>query len=85
MQSVWQLQTAKNRFSEVVDAALAQGAQIITRHGKPVVKVQALSPAEQAAGKALPSLESYLLAAPRGAALEPMPRRSRKKPFSFDR
>jgi prevent-host-death family protein len=31
---VWQLQDAKNRFSEVVDRALSEGAQTITRHGK---------------------------------------------------
>lgn len=29
----WQLQHAKNRFSEVVDKALAQGPQMITRRG----------------------------------------------------
>jgi prevent-host-death family protein len=30
----WQLQTAKNRLSELVDDALAHGPQTITRHGK---------------------------------------------------
>jgi prevent-host-death family protein len=34
--SVWQLQDAKNRLSEVVDRALSHGAQTITRRGKPV-------------------------------------------------
>lgn len=29
----WQLQEAKNKLSEVVEAALNQGPQIITRHG----------------------------------------------------
>jgi antitoxin Phd len=33
----WQLQEAKNRFSEVVNLALTEGVQTITRHGKPVV------------------------------------------------
>ena len=37
MKSVWQLQEAKNRFSLVVDRALTQGPQTITRHGKPAV------------------------------------------------
>jgi prevent-host-death family protein len=37
--SEWQLQTAKNRFSEVVNRAITEGAQTITRHGKPVVVV----------------------------------------------
>ncbi len=35
----WQLQEAKNRFSEVVNRAIEDGAQTITRHGKPVVVV----------------------------------------------
>lgn len=35
----WQLQEAKNRFSALVDQALVKGTQIVTRHGRPVVKV----------------------------------------------
>lgn len=30
---MWQLQTAKNKFSQVVAEALQDGPQIITRHG----------------------------------------------------
>lgn len=37
----WQLQEAKNKLSKVIDDALAQGPQIITRHGKQVVIVLA--------------------------------------------
>ncbi len=33
----WQLQEAKNRLSEVVDLALEEGPQVVTRHGKEVV------------------------------------------------
>jgi prevent-host-death family protein len=29
----WQLQDAKNRFSEVVNKALKNGPQLVTRHG----------------------------------------------------
>ena len=39
MQRTWQLQEAKNRFSEVVDRALHDGPQAVTRHGKEVVVV----------------------------------------------
>jgi antitoxin Phd len=40
MQSTpWQLQEAKNRFSEVVDLAIKQGAQTVTKHGKPAVVI----------------------------------------------
>jgi prevent-host-death family protein len=37
--SIWQLQEAKNRFSEVVNAAERAGPQTITRHGHPVALV----------------------------------------------
>jgi len=33
----WQLQTAKNKLSLVVNATLREGPQTITRHGKPTV------------------------------------------------
>jgi antitoxin Phd len=42
--TVWQLQEAKNRFSEVVNRALSDGPQTVTRHGEEVVVV--LSKAE---------------------------------------
>jgi antitoxin Phd len=37
--NIWQLQEAKNRFSEVVNKALAVGPQKVTRHGKEVVVI----------------------------------------------
>jgi prevent-host-death family protein len=37
--TVWQLQTAKQKFSEVVSRALDEGPQVITRHGREVVVV----------------------------------------------
>ncbi len=39
MNTTWQLQEAKNRFSEVVDEALAHGPQTVTRHGREVVVI----------------------------------------------
>lgn len=35
----WQLQDAKNRFSEVVELVLKEGAQTVTKHGKPAVVI----------------------------------------------
>lgn len=35
----WQLQSAKNKFSEVVERAIKNGPQEITRHGKKTVVV----------------------------------------------
>lgn len=37
--STWQLQEAKNRFSELVDLAVKNGAQTVTKHGRPTVMV----------------------------------------------
>lgn len=41
MAKKWQLQEAKNRLSEVVELALEEGPQIVTRHGKEVVVIVA--------------------------------------------
>lgn len=37
--STWQLQEAKSRFSELVETVLLNGAQTVTKHGKPAVVV----------------------------------------------
>ena len=37
--SVWQLQEARNSFSQVVEQAVNSGAQTITKHGKPAVVI----------------------------------------------
>lgn len=34
---VWQLQTAKQKFSELVERALGDGPQVVTRRGRAVV------------------------------------------------
>ena len=39
MKSTWPLQDAKNQFSRVVECATAEGAQMITKHGKPAAVV----------------------------------------------
>jgi antitoxin Phd len=39
MSRVWQLQEAKNKFSEVVEEALTHGPQVITRRGVETVIV----------------------------------------------
>ena len=45
--SQWPLQDAKNRFSAVVDAALAGEPQRVTRRGKPAVVVLAVEEYER--------------------------------------
>ncbi len=39
MSNIWQLQDAKSKFSEVVERALENGAQIVTRRGKKTVVI----------------------------------------------
>jgi prevent-host-death family protein len=43
MDSRWPLQKAKNQFSQVVERAMTEGPQTVTRHGKPVVVVSAIA------------------------------------------
>lgn len=50
----WQLQEAKNKFSEVVNKAMTKGPQAVTRHGKEAVYVidaRTYRELEQKAGK----------------------------------
>ncbi|OGQ85607.1 MAG: prevent-host-death protein [Deltaproteobacteria bacterium RIFOXYD12_FULL_56_24] len=39
MSHAWQLQEAKNKFSNLVERALQEGPQIVTKHGKAAVVV----------------------------------------------
>jgi prevent-host-death family protein len=39
----WQLQEAKNQFSLLVDKALSEGPQTVTRHGRPAVVVVSIA------------------------------------------
>lgn len=39
MNPIWQLQDAKNKFSQVVNEAMAHGPQVITRRGQEVAIV----------------------------------------------
>jgi antitoxin Phd len=61
--NIWQLQQAKSKFSELVERTLAQGAQIVTRHGKNAVVVL---PYEEYQRLTQPrdSLAHFLLASP---------------------
>ncbi len=63
----WALQDAKNRFSAVVDAALAGAPQRVTRRGKPAVVVVSVEEYERLRHLErvqAPSLPELLLAIP---------------------
>lgn len=88
MAAVWQVQEAKNRFSELIEQALKNGPQVITRHGRAVARVVAAGQSDPAitaltrtAGLGMTAADgfaNYLLTAPRGDRLEAPARRSRK-------
>jgi antitoxin Phd len=83
--SSWQLQEAKSRFSEFLDAALTKGPQVVTRRG---VEAAVLVPIEewrrlQSASR--PSIKELLLSGPRFENIIP-PRRKwkRRPPVEFE-
>lgn len=59
---LWQIQEAKQRFSEFVRKALDEGPQVVTRHGQEVaVLVSAKTYRELTGGR---SFKAFLLTAP---------------------
>lgn len=96
--AVWQVQEAKNRFSEVIERAQREGPQTITRHGKPVAKIVSLdeagaskrSPAQATAMQEPPSdyhgmgFGEFLLSAPKIEGGLPLPPRRSRKGSPFD-
>jgi prevent-host-death family protein len=85
MAAVWQVQEAKSRLSELMDRALQEGPQVITRHGKPVVKVVAIDSETEVAPRVDDGFAEFLLSCPKSGleeGLPPMPRTSRSRsPF----
>jgi antitoxin Phd len=63
MNNIWQLQEAKSKFSEVVERAMSQGVQIVTRHGKKTVVVMPFAEYERLTHRE-GSLAQFLLASP---------------------
>jgi len=59
MKNVWQLQEAKNQFSLVVDNALTQGPQTVTRHGEPTVMVVSMAEFKKARRRKKSILELF--------------------------
>lgn len=66
--NTWQLQEAKSRFSEVVDLALKEGAQMVTRRGEEAVVIVSAAEYHRLKGEG-PNLIACLLNAPRGKPL----------------
>jgi prevent-host-death family protein len=65
----WQLQEAKQRFSELVRHARADGPQVVTKHGAEVAVVVSIEEYRRLTDE-LPSFKDFLLTAPDLDALD---------------
>ncbi len=59
----WQLQAAKQHFSEVVERARHEGAQVVTKHGKDAVVIVSVEEYRRLRGGG-PSLVEFIRSAP---------------------
>ena len=64
---VWQVQTAKQRFSELVDRAVSEGPQIVTKHGRETVVVLEIGEFRRLSGRSSDGLtfKEFLLSIPK--------------------
>ena len=78
----WQIQDAKNRFSELIERARHEGPQLVTRHGRPVVQVVAVTAQADSQAPATGSFATFLLSMPKAGTpdgLPVAPRRNRRQ------
>ena len=86
MSKAWQVQEAKARFSEFLEASVREGPQIVTKRG---VEAAVLLPIEQwrkLRALATPDLKEWLLApeARTETLTPPRPRRRHRPPLDFE-
>lgn len=65
----WQLQAAKQHFSELVERARSEGPQVVTKHGKEAVVVVSAEEYRRLRGDG-PSLIAFIRSAPDFDALD---------------
>lgn len=65
----WQVQEAKQKFSQLVQRAVEEGPQTVTRHGKEVVVVLAATEFRRLIGSK-PDFKKFLLSGPDLSALD---------------
>jgi antitoxin Phd len=61
--NIWQIQEAKSKFSELIDRAISQGVQVVTRRGKKTAVVLPFEEYERLT-KQTGNLVQYLLNSP---------------------
>ncbi|MCL4466485.1 MAG: type II toxin-antitoxin system Phd/YefM family antitoxin [Chloroflexi bacterium] len=65
----WQVQEAKQKFSELVQRAVEEGPQVVTRHGEGVAVVVSIDEYRRLTGDK-PDFAKFLLSAPDWEALD---------------
>ncbi len=65
----WQLQEAKQKFSQVVQRAIDEGPQLVTRHGETVVVIVSADEFRRLSGSKL-DFADFLVSGPDLSALE---------------
>lgn len=76
----WQLQEAKARFSEFVDAALTKGPQIVTRRGVETAVLVPIAEWRRIQSISRPSIKELLMSGPRFENLIPPRRKLKRRP-----
>jgi prevent-host-death family protein len=66
---VWQVQEAKQKFSQLVRQAIEQGPQVVTRHGEEAVVVISAAEYRRLTGRQF-DVKAFLLAGPDLGALD---------------
>lgn len=84
----WQLQEAKQRFSELVRRAMEEGPQVVTRHGRDVVVVVPAEEYERLTAEpgedTRPDIKEFLLSGPELPELDIRRDKSPTRIFEFD-
>jgi len=82
MKSSWKLQDAKAKFSQIVDEAIKNGPQYVTRHGAEAVVIVSVEEFEELKSSKLP-FKDFLLSCPK-ASLELEFNRQKDLPRKID-
>ncbi len=78
--SSWQLQEAKARFSEFLDAALRKGPQVVTRRGVEAAVLVPIDEWRRMQSTSRPSIKELLLSGPRFENIIPPRRKWKRRP-----
>lgn len=76
----WQLQDAKARFSEFLNAALKKGPQVVTRRGVETAVLVPIQEWRRMQSASRPSIKELLLSGPRFDNILPPRRKWKRRP-----